>query len=202
MDGSCWMGNERADLHEDRLTIALTNAAIMKTRGAPPMSRRIVALGLVLASFVGCNAESAPRITANPPRYSGAQWLGWSSLTRDVFVFAFIDGYKQGVSDACRAGDRLFDFKNGVVPDHSKDEIPSPSTLCRANSGQYSNCKIGAPEGRACGAYTEIITAFYTKYPEYRGIPFEYLMQYLTDKDQKNADELHAIAKSGAMRTS
>lgn len=166
------------------------------------MFGKTVAFGLIWACFLGCNAQALSSATATPPRFSGAQWLGWSGLTRDIFVFAFIDGYKQGVSDACRTGDRLFDFKNGVIPAHSKDEIPSPSTQCRANSGQYSHCRIGAPEGQACGAYTDIITSFYTKHPEYRKIPFEYLMQYLTDEEDKNADELYSIAKSGAMRTS
>lgn len=166
------------------------------------MFEKIAAIGFVLACLVGCNAQpSSPKLLESP-RYNGVQWLGWSEDKRDLFVFAFIDGYKQGVSEACRAGDKLFDFKNGVVPAHGKDEIPFPSGVCRLNTGDYSGCKVGAPEGHSCGAYTDIITAFYTKHPEYRSIPFEYLMQYLTDKEHKSADDLYSMAEAGMMRTS
>jgi len=162
---------------------------------------RVIAIGFILGCLVQGNAQSSYPGSAVSPRYSGAQWLGWDEVKRDLFVFAYIDGYKRGVSDACLAGDRLFDFKNGAVPEHSKDEIPYPSTLCRENSGEYSKCKVGAPEGTSCAAYTDTITAFYTQHPEYRSIPFEYLMQFLTDKEHKSADELYSTAKSGMMRT-
>ena len=166
------------------------------------MFGKIAVIGLVLTCVVGCKAQSSSPSSAASPQYRGAQWLGWGEVTRDIFVFAFIDGYKQGASDACRAGDKLFDFKNGIVPEHSKDEIPLPSGTCRAHSDQYSHCQVGAPEGHVCSAYTGVITAFYTKHPEYQNIPFEYLMQYLTDKEHKSADDLYSMAKAGMMRTS
>ena len=46
------------------------------------------------------------------------------------------------------------------------------------------------------------LTNFYLSHPEYQNIPFEYLMQYLTDEQNKTADDLYRMAKSGEIRTS
>jgi hypothetical protein len=166
------------------------------------MLERIAALGLVSIFLVGCNLRSPSSVSAAPSQYRGAKWMAWNDAQRDAFVSSYVDGYKMGAHDACLATDRVLDLKKGSIPEHGKDEIVVPSGVCRVNAGDYSGCKPGAPEGQVCSAYTQVITAFYTKHPEYQNIPYEYLMQYLTDKEHKSADDLYSMAKAGMMRTS
>jgi len=49
-------------------------------------------------------------------------------------------------------------------------------------------------------AYVEVITEFYKKHPEYRGIPFVDLMRLLNDRDRRTADQLYQMAQKGELR--
>lgn len=167
------------------------------------MLKRIAALGMVLIFLVGCNSRSPSNVSTDPSQYRGAKWMAWDDAQRDAYVRAYVDGYRTGAHDACENSDKVLEIRKGAaIPEHGKDEIVVPSGVCSVNAGDYSGCKPGAPEGQVCNAYTQVFTAFYTKHPEYRSIPFEYLMQYLTDKEHKSADDLYSMAKAGMMRTS
>jgi hypothetical protein len=162
---------------------------------------RLIALGVLLALVGGCKSHSPSYGSSVASQYSGVQWIAWDDARRDAFVLAYTDGYITGTHDACLPTDQSLDLKKGFILEHGKDEIVLPSGVCRANAGNYSGCKENASEGQVCSAYTQVITAFYVKHAEYRNIPFEYLMRYLTDKEHKSADELYSMAKSGAMKT-
>lgn len=161
----------------------------------------VLIIVFLFTPLVGCNSHSSSPDSNALSQYRGAKWLSWNDVQRDTFVFAYIDGFKSGTLVACADADKSFDFKNGRIPEHDKDEIAWPSTLCRANASDYSSCTAGASEGHVCSVYTQVITTFYTKHPEYQNIPFEYLMRYMTDKNHNNADELYSMAKSGILRT-
>ena len=49
-------------------------------------------------------------------------------------------------------------------------------------------------------AYADVITEFYTKHPEYQGIPFVDLMKSLSDRTYKTADQLYQMALKGELR--
>ena len=138
---------------------------------------------------------------AGESRHNGKQWLAWDSRDRDDFVDAYIDGYEFGVHDACEATDRQLDLKPGRTYEHDKDEIVLPSGICRKGSPHYSKFKLIPNNDVDMSAYTGVLTGFYTKHPEYQDIPFEYLMLYLTDDQNKTADDLYKMAKYGEMRT-
>ena len=129
---------------------------------------------------------------AGASRHNGKQWLAWSSYNRDDFVSAYIDGYNSGVHDGCAVTDRLLDLKPGRTYEHDKDEIVLPSGVCWKGAPHYSTDVM---------VRTGTITEFYMAYPEYQDIPFEYLMQYLTDEQNKTSDDLYKMAKYGEMRT-
>jgi hypothetical protein len=132
----------------------------------------------------------------------GLQWLSWSSIDRSNFVYGYIEGYGEGMNRACLSANDLFDKDKPRVPGH--DDVPStfPSARSRASVDQFSSLKVDVSKGPDYSPYTDVITAFYTQHPEYRNVPFVYLMQFLTDKEHKSADDLYSMAKSGKLSTS
>jgi hypothetical protein len=163
---------------------------------------------LVLAAFVCAAPLGCKRPTINhdsertgTSRHSGEQWLVWSDHERIQFVAAYIDGYETGIHNACESAGQLLDLKANHPYEHANDEIVLPSGVCRESADHYSRFKPNSTGDPDVSAYTDVVTQFYAAHEEYRDIPYEYLMQYLTDKQKKNADELFKMAKYGEMRT-
>ena len=127
---------------------------------------------------------------------SGDQWLSWSASERDIFVSGYIDGFYAGTSRVCTAADDLFETNQGRHPGDETHPSDFPSARCLAKRPTYSKAH-GSPNGPiGLSAYTGVITDFYTKHPEYRRVPFDYLlMMWLNDRDFKTADQLFEMAK-------
>jgi hypothetical protein len=119
----------------------------------------------------------------------GKQWLAWQNSNREDYVMAYISGYSYGVRDACV----LHDLDPYVKPGHPGD--------CRAKAPRYSYKRdsVGYPD---LSAYTNVLTKFYAKHPEYQSIPYVRLMPCLTDERHKTADDLYNMAKAGKFPTS
>jgi hypothetical protein len=77
-----------------------------------------------------------------------------------------------------------------------------PSGVCQKGAAHYSRFKLISAGDPDVSAYTDTLARFYTEHAEYQGIPYEYLMQYLTDDQKKTADDLFKMATAGEMRTS
>jgi hypothetical protein len=137
--------------------------------------------------------------TLSVHHYSGEEWLSWNGSERDIYVRGYIDGNGWGTSSVCRTADDLFETNQGRHPGDETHPSDFPSARCLAKRPTYS--KAGHDPGDLTGlsAYTGVITEFYTKHPEYRRVPFDYLMMQLNDKDFKTADQLFEMAKRGAM---
>lgn len=133
--------------------------------------------------------------------HAGQEWLAWPGRARVLFVAAYIDGYQEGIHNACESADRLLDLKTNKPYDHAKDEIVLPSGVCQKGAAHYSRFKPNATGDPDVTAYTEVLTRFYTEHAEFEDIPYEYLMQYLTDEQNKTVDDLYHMAKAGEMRT-
>lgn len=129
----------------------------------------------------------------------GGQWLSWTEGERNAYVYGLISGYLTGSLEACRAADDLFEVgqPHSLGDEHHPSEVPS--ARCLAKRDDYSDCKL-TPATSDCGAYTKVITEFYTKHPEFRGIPFVNLIRLLSDRNRKTADELFQMAQKGALR--
>lgn len=162
---------------------------------------KIMATGLFLLSLIACNSHSSFSGQAFSFAHSGAEWLSWSKTERENFVFGYVDGYEAGVGRACSATDDLFDKDKPRIPGY--DNVPStfPSARCRAFMARYTAFKSDVSPGPDVGQYVDVITEFYTKRPEYRNIPFEYLMDVLAGNKAKTADDLYSMAKSGTLKT-
>jgi hypothetical protein len=130
----------------------------------------------------------------------GGEWLWWSPEQRTTYVDGFITGYVQGSHSACEVADQLFEV---AKPHRLGDEQhPSevPSARCLARMQEYSKARYTDASGPDFGAYADVITEFYTKHPEYQGIPFVDLMKSLSDRNYKTADQLYQMAQKGELR--
>lgn len=151
---------------------------------------------LPLLFLAGCNSHAA-RVEQGGYEHPGIQWLSWNSTERRNFVFGYIEGFEVGMNQACLAADDLFD--KDKVRSFGHDNVPStfPSARCRASVDQYSNLKVSVSTGPDFKPYIDIITTFYSKYPNGRNVPYVDLIRFLTDAKHKSADELYALAKEG-----
>jgi hypothetical protein len=164
------------------------------------LRKSILIVGLTAIFFVGCKSLST-RMEQADFQHPGVLWLSWSLPERNNFANVYIQGYETGMYQACKAVNDLSlqDDLNNKGPDYKPHQFRYDR--CRAGVGEYTKYKMSPSSGPDFSPYTEIITAFYTQNPEYRNVPFVYLMQFLTDKQNKTAEQLLAMAKAGQMRT-
>jgi hypothetical protein len=128
----------------------------------------------------------------------GGEWLSWNPGERATYADGFITGYLHGSQEACEVAEQLFG-EPGKMYSLGDEHHPSemPSARCLARIGKYSKIKFTDSGGLDYGAYTDVITEFYTKHPEYRGIPFANIMDSLSDNKYKTADQLYQMALKG-----
>ena len=149
---------------------------------------------LVILVVVICVAQTRP----GPGQIDrGGEWLSWSPEQRATYIDGFITGYLQGSHRACEVADELFEVgkPHRLGDEHHRSEIPS--ARCRARMDEYSKAKYTETAGPDFSAYADVITEFYTKHPEYQGIPFVDLMKSLGDHNYKSADQLYQMALNG-----
>ncbi len=131
----------------------------------------------------------------------GGEWLAWSPGERATFVNGFMAGYRQGSHGACEAAQELFG-EPGKMYRLGDDRHPSemPTARCLARTEEYSKAKFSEASGLDVTAYTDVITEFYTKHPAYQGVPFVNLLNLLSDRNHKTADQLYQMALKGELR--
>jgi hypothetical protein len=147
------------------------------------MSNKAATL-LILIFVIGLADAGSQRRVA--PRRDGKDWLSFTAQTRSYLVEVYLDGYLDGKTDACAAAGDL--FEQGPVHD-PKD---SADQRCFRKAKSYS---------RDVDDYIGVLTAFYTKYPQFRNIPDLYLIQTLTDDRYTTADGIYQMAVKGEIRT-
>lgn len=161
------------------------------------MSREFLAAigALVILEIVCVAAQVRPEQVDR-----GGEWLSWSAAERATYVNGFITGYLQGSNRACDVAQELFgtDKAYRLGDEHHPSEMPSARCLARVE--QYSKARYREASGPDFSAYADVITEFYTKHPEYQGIPFVNLMKWLSDRNYKTADQLYQMALKGELR--
>jgi hypothetical protein len=150
---------------------------------------------LFILTIIGLAAQVRPEQLNRGP-----EWLSWSPGQRSTYVYGFISGYQEGTHEACDMAERLFgDLKTYHLGDeHHPSDMPS--ARCLALMEEYSKFKYTEALGLDLSAYTDVITEFYTKHPEYQGIPFGNLLKLLSDRNSKTADQLYQMAVKGELR--
>jgi hypothetical protein len=150
----------------------------------------LMALVLLLSVLPESHSQNSDRVEQF--RHPGLQWLSWTPKERENFVYGYIQGYGHGMNEACLVADGLFERDQPHVIGH--DNVPStfPSARCRASVAQYKNVKIDLSTGPDFSGYTNAITQFYTKHPDYRDTPFTHLMELLTGAQKLTGDDLYS----------
>ncbi len=169
-----------------------------------------ISIVLVFALFValrapfrvGPGAMQRP-LEPNQP-YRGGEWLSWSPNERSNYIRGYLFGRSEGILEACRTADLLFEVDRRHTPgdkDRASD-LPSARCLARANGySKYSRAPSVPNTRQDFSAYTDVITEFYSKYPEYRSIPFPYLMDHLSDEEYRSAEQLAQMAQKRNLAT-
>jgi hypothetical protein len=152
---------------------------------------RLVVTGLLLLLYTGCKSHSPGVDRVELFRHPGLQWLSWTSTEREDFVYGYIHGYAHGTGEACLVTDELFEKDKPHMMGH--DNVPStfPSSRCRESVAQYPKIRVSLSTGPDFTPYTNVITEFYTKHPEYRDTPFTQLMEFMTGAKALSADDLY-----------
>jgi len=166
------------------------------------MRRTTVLILLVLfvcgINISGCGITKKEKREFAAGPVTGDQWLALSSSQQNGAIYEYIQGYLDGLNQACGKLDSL--FETNVAHQYRYIDKPStfPSDRCRANADYYSKMTLAANHhGYDYSVYINVITEFYLKHPEYRNIQLVILMHHLTDQQFKGADDLYTMAKHG-----
>jgi hypothetical protein len=158
--------------------------------------RYLIWVGALLIVIIFVAAQALP----GPGQIdTGGEWLSWSPRQRATYVDGFITGYLQGSHQACEIADDLFEVGQAhpLGDAHHPSEIPS--ARCLARMDEYSKTRYTKISGLDFNAYAHVITEFYTKHPEYNGVPFADLMKSLGDRSYKTAAQLYQMALKGEL---
>jgi len=158
-------------------------------------ARLIAFAGLGILVIAGMPAQVRPVLVDR-----GEQWLSWGAGERAAYVDGFISGYLQGSLRACQAADELFEV--GKPHRLGDEQHPSeiPSARCLARTGAYSKVRYAEASGVDLSDYVDVITDFYARHPEYRGVAFTNILELLDDRHHKTADQLYEMALKGELR--
>jgi hypothetical protein len=148
----------------------------------------------IVMLLVGCHSSAVPENQME----RGGQWLSWTVAERSRFVHGYIDGYLGARHQACGVADELFEVNQPHQLGSSEHPSNMPSARCLAAVDQYSRFKYVGTK-LDVSAYEKAITEFYTKHPEYLGVPFPFLMEFLGDKKCSTAQELYEKAVAGKL---
>lgn len=164
--------------------------------GAYVLTKYLVGVGAPVILVIICVADQVRTDQVD----RGGEWLSWSPGQRTTYVNGFITGYLQGSHRACDVADELFEVGKPHRLGDQRDSGDMPSARCLARMEEYSKARYTEASGPDFTAYTDVITEFYTKHPEYRGIPFLNLMKLLSDRNYKTADQLYQMALKEELR--
>jgi len=126
----------------------------------------------------------------------GGEWLSWTPVQRNAYVYGLVDGYLMGFYRACDLADQLFetDQPHRLGDEHHPTEVPSGR--CLAHRGEFSKKSFDNAGHPDVSAYTDVITAFYKDHPSCRDFPFSFLLQSLSSK-YATGDQLYEMALKG-----
>jgi len=149
----------------------------------------LLCMGAMLL-LCACSKGPSPKkvgATDSPPPFSGDMWLRWDRSARVAFVMGDLRGLWDGQGAGC--GDAKLELRSlpgvvGLTPE-----------LAEKIRFQCAN-KFKLP-ARPFDSYEQVITDFYTRFPEDRGVEIQDVLQFLAyDLDAKlTAADIHKRIK-------
>jgi hypothetical protein len=158
-------------------------------------TKYLLGIGVIVFLLTSCKAEKARPVQIA----RGAEWLSWTPSEKNRYVYGFLDGFLLARMRACNAADELFEVGQPHRLGDEQHPTDIPSGRCLASVDTYSRFNY-TNSTVDFSAYAKPITEFYNKHPEYQGVPFPFLMEYLSDQKCSTADELFQMALKGKLR--
>jgi hypothetical protein len=146
-------------------------------------------IGIILS--VGLCALASAQVKPDEIGRAG-EWLSWTPVQRNAYVYGLVDGYLMGFLRACDLADQLFEIGK---PQRLGND---PSARCEAHRGEFSKKSLDKEGHLDVSAYTDVVTAFYKGHPSCRDFPFALLLQSLSSK-YETADRLYELALNGGL---
>lgn len=158
----------------------------------------------VLLALVAAGFARDPNQGQAPLRQleRGGQWRSWSELQRAAYVQGFTSGYMEARLAACAMADDLIesDPHPRSYPGDANHPPNEPSVVCLENMETYSRFSYQGDNPPDMSAYTDVITEFYGRHPEYDDVPFPLIMLSLGDRSHKTADQLYKMAQRAIVK--
>ncbi len=145
----------------------------------------LVALGTTVIG-AGCSRTRQPERssgggTAVAPAFSAEMWLKWDKSARLAFIMGNLRGHWDGVGAGCGDANRAVRSLRGV-----SGFTPEAAEEMRMDCGK--NYK---PSNRPFESYEEVVTNFYTRYPEDRVIEMQDVLRLLAGDPELTAEDVH-----------
>jgi hypothetical protein len=153
-------------------------------------------VGIILLAVL-C-ASAAAQITQEQQVGRAGEWLSWTPVQRNAYVYGIVDGYLMGFLRACNLTDQLFETGRPHRLGDAHHPTDMPSGRCLAHRGEFSEKSLDKEGHIDVSPYTDIVTAFYKGHPSCRDFPFALLLQSLSSK-YETADRLYELALKGGL---
>src|SRR6266478_4459385 len=115
------------------------------------------------------------------PPFSAEMWLKWDRSSRLAFIMGNLRGHWDGVGAGCGDANRAVRSLRGV-----SGFTPEAAEEMRMDCGK--NYK---PSNRPFESYEEVVTNFYTRYPEDRVIEMQDVLRLLAGDPELTAEDVH-----------
>jgi hypothetical protein len=130
------------------------------------------------------SAGSSAKTEVAPP-FSAQMWLKWDKSSRIAFVMGNLRGHWDGVGAGCGDANRAIRSLPGIsgfTPEAAEE--------------MWLDCgKNYKPSNRAFESYEEVVTDFYTRYPEDQEIEIQDVVLLLAGDPKLTADDIHKRIK-------
>ncbi len=148
----------------------------------------VIATGLLLSAAmipVHLAGRAEGRESGQTVRFPGARtskdgeiWLGWDVGRRTGYVDGYINGNRDGHNAGCHAAFHIFLPKEGIISQPT-------NVISRCFAEEVHFTKGQAPD------YISEITKFYEQYPSDRDAPLNYVLELISDRERKTAEQMH-----------
>src|SRR6266403_107602 len=166
----------------------------MQTKKLTSRTFWLLLAGLSFVSFAsGCsrsqqsehNSTGSTAKTEVAPPFSAEMWLKWDKSSRLAFIMGNLRGHWDGVGAGCGDANRAVRSLPGI-----SGFTEEAAEKMRMNCGNRYK-----PSSRSFESYEEVVTTFYTRYPEDRIIEIQDVLQLLAGDPKLTAEDIHKRIK-------
>ncbi len=164
-----------------------------RARTTSPSSCLLLAALNITFFASGCSRNQQPEhnpsgsgaSTEVAPPFSAERWLQWDKSSRLAFIMGNLRGHWDGVLAGC--GDAKLEVATLRGVSGFTREVADEMYMHCGTRYKLSN--------RTFESYEEVVTSFYTRYPEDRIIEIQDILQLLAGDSELTAEDIHKRIK-------